>query len=76
MTVHGAKVLCHSWNCGLSWSNVIIAAIMWHISHFDKGISQKDAIGVGVLGGVLGDIMGTSTRDTRSRKMFSSYRVV
>ncbi len=64
MTAHGAKVLCHPWNCENFRSDGIIVASMRRISLFSKGISRNDAIGVGVLGGVLGVIMGTSGENT------------
>ena len=66
MTAIGAKLLCHPSNCERLWSDVNIATDMKRISLFDKAISRRDAIGVGVLGGVLGVIMGSSGESTLS----------
>ncbi len=60
------------WNCRLCWSNGIIAVSMSRISLFAKGISRNDAIGVGVLGGVLGVVLLTSGESAVSGWLLSA----
>ena len=57
------------WNCRLIWSDGIIADSMRRISLFAKGNLRNDAIGVAILGGIVGGMLGVRGEATLSEML-------